>query len=416
MYRKILAHIHHHTRLDARYFLTGGFWLFTAQISTLFFSLITTVIFAHKLSESAFGTYRYIIDIGILIASFSLTGAGQAILQASARNIVGIYIYLTKQTLYYSFGIFLIGITGSIYYFIRDDMTLTIGLACIAIFQPFSSLFTHTLSFIQGKKEFKTSAHFQIIKAIFVSCISVITIFLTHNIAILLTTYFVSQALYGIVGYFYYQSKDVNQSRLHRDTEKKYLSFAQHTSTRNGIMTATSKIDSLIIFQQLGASSLAIFSIATILPNQVRGTSKNLLTLLIPKYTARETSVQHLRSIRYRSVQFFLILCGLSVTFILCAPFIFPLLFPKYEHAIFYTQLMALSFPASALLIPLSELQVRHAEKSLYHIHLHTSIAQLILALLFTLTLGILGAIIARILTAYIQCISTFYYLFYRKN
>jgi O-antigen/teichoic acid export membrane protein len=171
------------------------------------------------------------------------------------------------------------------------------------------------------------------------------------------------------------------------------------------------RIDSIIVFQQLGATNLAIYTIATILPEQIKTSFKNISTLLVPKYAMHDNLDSIKKSMFSRSIQLLLFTILITILYIVFAPLIYTLLFPKYHEAIILTQLISLSFPAMIALIPLSALQAHTEEKKLNKLNTYTSMLMIVLTTVLTITHGLMGAIFAKILSRYINVAFTYFYL-----
>lgn len=398
--------------VDGHYFLSGGFWLVVAQASTVLSSLVVAILFARYLSETEYGVYRYIIGLAALLSAFSLTGIGQAILQAASRGYRSFLRESTALTLKWSLGIVVISLAGTAYYAVQGNSLLATGCLLIAIFHPISQLFLNTLSHLYGEMRFQAGAIMQSLKSVFVSGSSLVALFLTQNILILIAVYFTSQAVAAIACYLIYRPQVVSTNKTPQDAWGEYINYAKHSSFRNIFVGVATRLDAVIVFQFLGAAELALYSIATLLPDQIRGSFKNLQTLLLPRYTKHDSLDTLKRFIPKRSVQFFAILTIITLGVIVITPILYPLLFPKYMGAILYVQLLALSFPASIFLLPLGALQAQRMEKKLYAYHLSTSLVQILSLGILILLFGFLGAIISRIITQYSRTIIAFVLLY----
>lgn len=409
---RIISKIGIFLNIDAQYFVGGGMWLLLAQAFTVCSSLVSTILFAYYLTETDFGIYRYIIGLAAFFSAFALTGIGQSIAQLAAKGYTDYFRYSTKLTFIYGLASTSVSLIGAYYYHFQGNDILAIGCLFIALLQPISILFLNTLAYLYGLKNFKEGTYFQGIKSITVMATSICTLLITHNLIWLLFIYFFTQAFTAIVGYLYYRPKTYTPSTIPSPLKKQYLRFAQHTSIRNLIVGSAARLDSIIVFQQLGAASLAIFTIATLVPDQIKGVFKNILALLIPKYSQYDSLAELRRHIPKRCWQFGFILIVVTVIFIILVPYLYSLIFPKYINAIFYTQLLALSFPASIYLLPLSALQSQVQEDSLYYFNGGVSVIQLIVTFFLTIQFGLLGAIIARIIIQYTMMAGSFYYLF----
>jgi O-antigen/teichoic acid export membrane protein len=397
--------------IDARYFLRGGFWLSVGQAATILFGLVTTALLAHYLSENDYGVYKYLLGIIAILSSFSLTGLGQSILQTAAKKYYGFYHETLKMNFRYSLFITLASLAGSVYYWLNANTTLAIGCLLIAALQPFITTYQFTPSHLQGSGRFKESTILHIGRMFFASALTVVTLFYTKNIIVLFTVYLLGQFISNIASHFLFSPTYTKTPKAIFD---QYVQYAKHTSVRNIISNIAQRADTVIIFTQLGAVELAVYSIATIIPEQIKGSFKNLSTLLLPKYAEHTNTDQLKKSVPRRSLQLFTILIIITTLYILIAPHIYQLLFPKYSESIFLSQILALSFPAMIALIPISAIQSQLQEKNLYRLLTFESTIMLSLTIILTIKFGVLGTVIAKVATRYISLFYC-YRLLYRK-
>ena len=401
IYQLLTNLIERRLRIDAHYFVQGGFWLVSAQGVTIITSLISTVFLAHYLSENEFGIYRYIIGLAVFLATLSLTGIGQAIFQAATKHLSGFYTIATTQTFIGSIPMVLASLVGAAYYYFNDNLTLAVGCLLIGLLFPWSFLFQNIQAHIMGRPDFKRSTYMQAIRATVIATATIGTVLVTSNLLWLLVSYFASQAITAIIAHWWYRPS--GEVTTDHTTTNQLLSFARHTTVRNIIVGISSRLDTIIVFQQLGAASLATFAIATLIPDQIKGSLKSLVTLLIPKFTQNESLAATRAYLPARSLQLGVLLIILTIGFILLVPVVIHIFFPKYTDAIIYAQLLALGFPASIYQIPFAMMQAHTSERALYNYHISTAVIQIILTIVGISLFGLLGAIVARIVTSYGQ-------------
>jgi O-antigen/teichoic acid export membrane protein len=112
-------------------------------------------------------------------------------------------------------------------------------------------------------------------------------------------------------------------------------------------------------------------------------------------------------------VQLFLLLLLLALTYIALAPLVFHILFPKYAEAVLYTQILALAIPAGITLLVQSALKAEMDSRRLYYTQIGSAVIRTGLVATATLHFGIMGAIIAYVVAAYIEMLLA-YLWFYR--
>lgn len=408
LYNQLTQKIERYLRIDAHYFLSGGFWLSLGQAITILFGLITTALLANYLNETDYGIYKYLLALATIFSVFSLTGISQSILQTAAKGHRNFYRENLPLIFKYNLLISLSAASGAIYYFANENFTLAIGCAAIAVLQPITNTFQHVVSQLQGEQRFKITSKISVIRTIFVSMITIVTLFLTKNILWLLLAYLSSQLFINLITHLLYSKKSAPTPA---DITRKYLHYAKHTSLRNLIEGVAYKADALIIFTRLGAVELAVYSIAIIIPEQVKGSLKNLSALLMPKYAKLSDPNILLKTLPYRSFQLLAILTVVSLVYILTIPFVYSTIFPKYPDAILYSQLIALSFPSFVTILAHNLLKAQLAERELYKINTYGAILQLLSVSIGVYFYGVLGIIIATIFKRYVMTFMFFYYI-----
>lgn len=386
--------------IDASYFMRGGFWLLLTQSIATICGLVATIIFTNLLSSTDFGVYRYILGLAAILAAFSLTGLGQSVFQTAAKN----YTFFFKRSIRLSFlfSLSTVVVSGivALYYFLNDNNTLALGALMIGIFVPLDIVFQNIFPFLHGRKRFRESAALRSIRSIVVTGASVGTLLITQDVLILVLVYLFVQALSVFVIYLFYRPKVTSETD--ETISKKYRSYAIHTSVRNFIVNVSFRADTIIVFQQLGATELAIYTVANLIPEQIKTSFKTLGILIIPKLAEMKKDDIH-RIVLKRSFHLFLISILLTAVYIAASPFIYTLLFPSYPDAIVLSQLVALSFPAMVGILPLSALQSQMDEKSLYTINIVSSVLLLPLTFILTVQFGIVGTIWSRIIYRYLN-------------
>ncbi|MEK7639417.1 MAG: oligosaccharide flippase family protein [Patescibacteria group bacterium] len=397
-------------RIDAKYFLRGGFWLSVSQFFTILFGILSSALLAHFLSSIDYGVFRYLTSISILVAVFTISGLDAAIIQATAKKYLNFYSETFKINILYSLISASIGGIGFLYYLLKGNSLLAVGCLIIAFLTPTIRSFHFIPSLLQGTHNYRALALFQSLKSFFVSVSSISVVFLTKNILLLLIVYLISQALANFFGHLVFQPKKAEPTP--RDVFNKYLSYAKHTSVRNLLTGVAFKIDSVIVFTQLGAAELALYSIAQLVPEQVKGALKNISSLLLVKYSANENFSVVKKAIWRRSLQLLLVLVACTLLYLLIAPKIYELLFPKYPDAIWLGGLLALSFPATLAMIPTSVLQAQLRERELHLLNIINSIFLVSATLIGVYFFHLVGAVTARVISRYfILGLSYFYYL-----
>jgi O-antigen/teichoic acid export membrane protein len=373
-----------------------------------------TVVLAHQLSEEVFGNYRYLVVLASLFSMFSLNSISQSITQTAALNYLDYYKHAFKIGLASSLGTVLIACAVSIYYLYNGNELLGFSSLLIAILQPFISNFFNVFALLNGQQRYRESSQFQSLRVVIITIITAASALLTTNVFLLFVSYLTSQFITNFFGFLYFQPKKVS-SQIPADLRKKYDTFALHLSLQNLLLNGAQRLDALIIFQLLGGAPLAAYTIAQIIPDQLRSMVKNFSTLLFPKYV-NYTPSQLRSSIPKRSMQLFFVLLLVSFVYILCAPLIIELLLPKYQDSVLYTQIMALSIPASVLYVVQSAIKSEINSKMLYFVHLSNALIKIIIVVICVVLFGLWGAVLAYVISGYIETLINYFVYFYSMS
>lgn len=406
MVEKIFDLLQKKIKIDVRYTFHSGFWLISVHLIGIVAILLTSYAFANLLSPETYGQYKYIISIGALLTALSLTSASTAISQAAARNVTGFFAFIKRKSFYYGLSIFALSMVGALYYYINGNTSLALGLLIIGILQPFFNNSSLIFSYLLGKQQFKRNAFVQILNTIFVTSAIIISILFTKNVAVLLVVYFLANTVSGyLIAYFYAPRNEVIT-----DTEsaQSLFRYTKHGSLQNIVSIVSNQLDKILIFQNLGAAELAIYTFATALPDQYKGITKNIEAMLLPRFS--QYTDRSLRAgLLNKSIIYFLFLLLCLIAYVFISPYIFKILYPQYEASVFLSQIYVIGIIFGISGIPLTALKTQMSNTKLYHFNILTSLVQVISLIALLPLFGLLGAVIARIIYRAFVCVYAYY-------
>lgn len=400
-------------KTDIGYVAKHSPWLFIGYFSSTIFTLATTYVFANYLSPHTYGSYKYLVSIGVLLASFSLTGINDAIIQATARKINGFYELARSINFRYSLIITFLALIGAAYYFFAGNLFLSKGLILIALLQPLLGNSQLIFPYLSGGEKYKQIVYLKTAKTIISGSSLIIVAFLFNSPLLLLLTYFLSDILCNYVIYFLYRDKSVE--KVDEKKANRFLTYAKHSSVTNVFIGISQNIDKIIIFQTLNAVELAIYTFALAIPEQYKNIFKALSTLILQKFSKRDS----LASIKAGLMGKVLLLTAFSILLAIInwvtIPYIFNFFFPAYSESIFYAQLLSLSFIPFANILPMNALKAHQKNKELYMLHMSTSILSIGLTFVLIILYGLLGAVIGKIMYRYIAFVAATVLVYHSK-
>ncbi len=399
-------------KVDIRYAATNGTWLLSAHAVSIVSILVTSYIFANYVPAVVYGQYKYLLTVGILLTAFSFTGAGTAITQAAAKEVAGFFGRMRKINFRYSHIITRLAASASIYYLLQGNSELAAGLALIAVFQPLFNNSMLIFPYLQGTQQFRINTFTQIVKTVFVAIVMIISVFLTDAVLILLASYFIANIIANYTAHYLFAPQDTEEIS-DPVTTASILRYGKHSSIQNIVSGISNQLDKILIFQNLGAIDLATYAFATALPDQFKSLTVAIETLLLPRFSTQSNASVKSGMFR-KTVIYFVLLVVCVGSYMLVAPYIFQFLYPEYERATFLSQIYALGILTGIGGVPLTALRSQLSSRKLYQFNIFTSGIQVISLLILLPKLGLLGAVIARIIYRTSVCVSAFY-LYYKK-
>ncbi|MBU6415443.1 hypothetical protein KGQ34_04375, partial [Patescibacteria group bacterium] len=136
------------------------------------------------------------------------------------------------------------------------------------------------------------------------------------------------------------------------------------------------------------------------IPEQIKGVLSNLSIIASPKFAKR--SLREIQaSLKKKFFLLFLIGCAVVGSYIIAAPFIFHAFFPKYNDSIFYSQLFVVSMLNMTFTISGTALTAQRRIKEQYIFNIAIPFIKVVLMTTLILWSGLIGLIIARIITRF---------------
>ncbi len=386
-----------YTKLDMLYIGKGGFWITVGQIFGVLLSFILALSFANWLPKEIYGQYKYVFSVIGVLSIFSLGGMRDAISRAVARGQEGVLKTAVSYQLRWGTIFTIVTNIAGAYYFIRGNKTLAIPLFIFAFIFPTIKAFGTYSAFIVGKKDFKTSTVYDLISSFINSSALIITLFLTDNLYILIGVYLLSDLASNIVLYFITLRKYKPTEEGKNDTEA--LQYGTQLTFLSALGILAQQLDKILIFKYSGAVELAMYSIASAIPDRLKGFGKSIISLSYPKLS--EKNIPEIRSVfNLRIIQGMLLGTGISVAYMVSAPFLFKLLMPQYVDSIFFSQLLSLSL---IVLFPHFfvgyAIQAQKMVRSIYVISISTAVIKSCLYIAFGFFWGAIGIVLARVVS-----------------
>ncbi len=380
----------HFFKTDMTYLAKNGFWLTVGQIVALASSFILSIVFANKLPKEVYGNYKFILSATGILGAMSLTGLGTIVTQAVARGKDGVFIDAIKAQLRWGSLVVAGAVFMSVYYFIHDNMVLFYSFLMAGVASPLINAYGLYGSFLNGRKDFKASTLFWSITQI-VSVIALIAVsFVIQSALALVATYFIVNVATCLFFHYY----TVRTRTLTAEKDNSLITYGMHISAMNIFGMVSNQLDKILVFHFLGSVSLAVYAFSLALPEQIKGSFKNLFNLALPKYASIDR-LQMRKSVVKKTIQLSLYTVLLVLIYILAAPFIYAFFFPKYLDSVWYSQIYSLGLIAiPAISLFGTYFQLEKKIKVLYKLSVISSTVTIILTYVLISRYGLVGAVI----------------------
>ncbi|OHA99043.1 MAG: hypothetical protein A3G99_01360 [Candidatus Zambryskibacteria bacterium RIFCSPLOWO2_12_FULL_39_23] len=404
-----LRYLERYTKTDMVYLVKGGFWSIFSQIIVTVSTLLLAMAFAYFISKETYGQYKFILSLANILGVFTLTGLGTAVMKSVTGGFEGTLNDIFWKNIKWSVLFFLVILGISIYYFVNENISLAISILVVGSFSPFIASTNLYNSFLVAKKDFKRSSiYFNLIGNVFPAFCLFITMLITNKPIWFVAVYFTSNTLIGLILY-------LRVLKIYKPNDKVdsgALGYSKHLSIINILGTIVDNIDQVLVFHYIGPAQLAIYNFAIAIPNQIKGPMKGLASLIFPKFAERsDKEIRH--GMKNKYFLLFISSIVIIITYIVLAPYIFHILFPKYTDSIFYSQIFVFYFlgmissPAEVYLI------IRERIKEQYIGTILGTIIQIVLLFVGILYWGLIGLVLARVITKI--CWSTTNILLYNR-
>jgi len=299
-----------------------------------------TVAFANLLPPEVYGTYKYVIAASGFVAAFSLNSMNQSVMRSVAKGDIGVVPGLIRTSMLWSLPASAVTLALSAYYFGHSNTTLAFGFVFIAITNVLSNGYGLSKSMLVAIGDFRSNTFFGFPRAVLSILIVLVTLLVTRNVVWILFAYFATNTYMGWSQYRYTMKKLGGQES--KEGLKEAINFGKHMSVLGFFVLISGQIDQLLLFHFAGAAVLAVYALALAPVQEAQNLIINFSTIIFPKL-ARKTKEEVRKSLPLRLKQLsFLSMLG-TIGYIICVPFLFKYLFPKYLASVLISQVMALT-------------------------------------------------------------------------
>lgn len=391
---KLLRWSEKYTKTDMIYLTHGGLWLGLGHTLNILMGLVLLIAFANLLPRESFGTYQFVIAAASIIASFTLTGLGTSMFKAVAQGSEGILRPAVKTQLTWNIGIIITSVLAALYYFIRENMLLAQAFLIVGVCQPIITGFSLAKLYLMGKEMFRESVFVDIAQKILPFLVVLTALFLFNKPLVIVLAYFTSHAISHLIVYFYIAKKFAPQY----EKDQEITTYGKHLTAMNIFQDIAANLDKILIWNMLGATYVAIYTLAQIPIIHLQSIFGLMRTLIFPRVAKRNLS-ELKTTLPHKIRMYFGVALIVVSLYIIVAPYLFKIFFPTYIDSVVYSQVLALVVLAIPRMLYSETFAAHEMKRELYIMNLSTPLVKITFLLILLPVYGIWGAISAALIT-----------------
>ncbi|MCC7357359.1 oligosaccharide flippase family protein [Candidatus Uhrbacteria bacterium] len=378
-----------YTKTDNIYIIKSGIEMFLGSSLGLVTGVIMYILYSYFLSTETLGVYKYYLSLYALFGITTFTGIDSSLGRSVARGYDGSLATAFRQKFFGGLCGSIIGLIIAIWYFMHGEKNLALGCILISTLAPViyaSSLYGN---FLVSKKKFTEYRKTVLTVGLVSFCILVVSVLIIRNPVGLFAMNLISNTTI-IAAYIHVSRRFVSNEK----NDPELIPYGRRLSLVEFIGTFASQVDSLLVFHFLGAAPLAVYSIANMPVDQVRGFLKIGSAIAYPKISAQ--SEINVKNILHKAGLMMLVACFTAVIYVFLIPIFFHTIIPRYNESIAYSQVLVFTLIfASPTTFLVTFFYARGATKNIFVFNLVNYGSLILFNLIGVLYWGIWGVVYA---------------------
>lgn len=379
---------------DVRFYGKSFTWISISQASGVLRGVATTFLMARWLPRTVMGEFRYILAMFGLAGIFAASGVGTSIIRGIAKGDTVIVWAGMKRILTIAPLGSLLLLLAAIERWYVGETTIAIALAFSGILFPAYALCGIYGNILTGQERIPRLTKVAVINnALFALCFFLV-IWKTKELLPIFFAYLGLDILFR--GFLTWNEirKLPKQGSAHE-----HVHLSDHLNAMNIVQALAGQLDQLLIQRFAGYGTLANYSIATLIPEQIKDFVNAIGGTMLQRFAKRQGSAKVIQKTRKHFWIMFGLSAGLIGIYFLVAPIAIPMLFPQYAGEVTTSLVYAVGLLAMAGQVGLYRAQADNNFGLLWRYSLGNSVLQIISNIVLIPTLGSWGAILSKTLT-----------------
>lgn len=378
--------------LDVRFYGKSFFLMSLGQASGIVRGVATTFLMARWLPRNTMGEFRYVLAIFGIAGMFSLSGLFSSIIRGVAKGDTVIARVALKRILIFSpLGSLLLVVAAAERYWLAHETVVATALLIAAAVFPFYSVSGLYGPILTGKEEVKRLVTYAIMNNLTFALCFFLVIWQTKELLPVVIAYFVFDILFrGAL-----TIRELRRLPVKGDATE-HLALGSHLTAIGVFQTLASQLDSILLQRFAGYGMLANYSIASLIPEQMKDFVNAMSGIVLRRFSQRENTSKTLRETR----RHFFTVIGLAVIFIVAyaavIPFVLPWIFPQYRNEVLPSIVYAIGLVGLGSIVGLNYFQAQNQLNRLWAFYIVNTFLQVGSNLLLIPFFGSWGAVLSK--------------------
>lgn len=381
--------------IDAAFYSRAVFWNGIAYATQVIRGICTTFLLARLLDPVSFGRFRYIIAIYSIAGIFSLPGLHTSISRGVAKGDEIIVKPAMRLMLRGSIvSAILLFCSAAWSSFVAHEQNVAYGLIIAAISIPFCVVGNTYSSVLVGQQKVRTLSLFTIINNLVFAFLFVTALWIKPSFLFTLACFFgIDATLRTILTW------RVVRTLTEHGEAKTHLELGKHLSAITIIQGIAYQIDQLLVQWVGGYKTLASYSIAMLIPEQLKDFINSFSSLILARFSQQKASEKTAAAAR----RHYWTVAGIAafgvIAYIAVTPFAIPLIFPQYKDAVLPSIIYSIGIIGINTMVGVSYAQAHHHLKQLWRFYTGSIAIQITTNLALIPFFGGWGAVVSKTIT-----------------
>jgi O-antigen/teichoic acid export membrane protein len=393
---RLMTDLTHILRLDVRFYGRSLIWMSIAYSTAVLRGLATTFFFSTQSSAGSAGSISLCtstVRSRKRVFLFWLT-CGDRSWDIAQGNTIIIRDTIRLQARWTPIGSIALSLAAAYYTFFRYEVAVGGALLVAAIAFPFHSMAGLFGPILTGQERVGDLAKTSMVSNVSFSVLFFLVALSTQSIPLLILAYFGFDVIIrGFITYRLYQQIPLRGESA-RDQD-----LGRHLTAIGAMQTITGQLDQLLVNIFGGYTSLAGYSIATLIPDQMKDFLGNITGVILRRFATRDLNEKTLVATRRHFWLYFLVSGFAIALYTLSAPLVIRILFPAYIDQIPATIIYAIGLFGLASSVGVTFAQAHIQKRRLWIFYSSQSVVSVLLNSLLIPSFGAMGAVVAKTLT-----------------